>query len=89
MAEMTGSGQFGARAAILRAPASWSYFYVLLGFALSIEGTIIQMLPLPSSWLNIAVFLIVGYVTYRLVLFSGSCQDRLIRWKERIENTPH
>jgi hypothetical protein len=87
-AEMAGSGQFGARAGIRRGPATWAYFYVVLGFALSIEVAIIQMISFLSSWLNLILFLIVGCVTGGLVLFSGSCQDRLIRLKGRIENTP-
>jgi hypothetical protein len=86
-AGMAGSGKFGARADVLRGALTWNYFYVLFGFALSIEGTFIQMLPVPFPW-NIVMFLGTGWITYRLVFHNGRCQDELIKWKNAIENTP-
>jgi hypothetical protein len=71
----------------IRGPISWGYFYILLGFAISIEGTIIQMTPLRFPW-NILLFLTIGCTTGYLILGNGWCQDKLVGLKERIENTP-
>jgi hypothetical protein len=84
-AQMTGEGKFGARADILTGPMTWSYFYVLFGFALSIEGTLIQMIPLQFPW-NIVTFVVISGITCYLVLFSGSCRDKIVELKGWIEN---
>jgi hypothetical protein len=86
-AQMMGEGKFGARADILTGPMTWSFLYVLFGFALSIEGTLIQMIPLRCPW-NIVTFLVIGGISCYLVLFSGSCRDKIIELKCWIENKP-
>jgi hypothetical protein len=72
---------------VIRGPISWGYFYILLGFAISIEGTIIQMTPLRCPW-NIILFVAIGCATGYLILRKGWCQNKLVELKERIENTP-
>jgi len=86
--ELTGNGTFTARAQIIRGAISWSYFYIFLGFALSIEGTVIQMIVPLLFPCNILLFLVVGGITVYLVLFSGWFQGKLIGWKNWYENIP-
>jgi hypothetical protein len=66
-------------------PESWNYVYIFLGFALSIEGTIIQMLP-PEFPLNLVLYLVFGAPTWWLFMHSGRFQSRLRVWKESHEN---
>jgi hypothetical protein len=59
---------------------------VALGFALAIEGTIIQMItPLLFPW-NILVFVVVGALTFWALLFNGRFQDKLIGLQIGYEN---
>ena len=44
MSEMHGQGRLGASGDILRGKPSWDYFYVALGFVLTIESTIVTMI---------------------------------------------
>ncbi len=70
---------------VVRGQNSWSYFYVGLGFALSIEGTLVSMatpLAFPS---NIATYLAVGAITIHLFLFNRWFQNKLISWKASYE----
>jgi hypothetical protein len=66
-------------------PESWSYVYIFLGFALSIEGTIIQMLPVKFP-LNLILYLGFGVFTWWLFMQSGRFQNRLRHWKNSHEN---
>ena len=71
---------------VTRGPESWAYIYVALGFAVSIEGTAIDMatsvLPFP---VNLVVFVVVGALTFWLFLSSGWFQNKLIGLKSRYE----
>ena len=71
---------------VKRASDSWTYIYVVLGFALSIEGTIIQMIDVIKFPSKLIVYFVVGGVTVFKFLFSGSFQNRLIGWKASYEN---
>ncbi len=77
-----------ADAKIKRGPASWAYIYVALGFALAIEGTIIQMItPLIFPW-NFIIFSVLGIITFWLFINNGWFQDKLIGIKSRYEDKP-
>jgi hypothetical protein len=71
---------------VVRGPRSIDFFgAVVFGFAIQIEGTIIQMLP-PSFVFpcNLITFALLGFITYRL-LFIKRVQDKLIEWRVSFE----
>jgi hypothetical protein len=57
----------------------------LLGFALTIEAAVVPMITPLSFPLNVLVYLVIAAVTWRLILFSGWFQNKLIAWKNRYE----
>ena len=76
-------------ATVKRGPASWAYIYVALGFALTIEGTIIQMTtpPLKFPW-NLIAYGVLGALTFWMFLFNGWFQNKLIGIKTKYEDQP-
>jgi hypothetical protein len=70
---------------IKRGHESWDSIYIALGFALSIEGTAISMIP-AFPW-NLVSYVVVGGATAGLFLFSGKFQTRLLNWKRAHEET--
>lgn len=73
-------------AQVTRGPETWAYIYVALGFALAIEGTIVQMItPLSFPW-SIITYAILGTATFWLFLRSGHFQNKLIGIKNRYES---
>ena len=72
-------------ATVKRGPQSWNYIYVMLGFALAIEGTVIAMItPLVFPW-NIVAYAILGFVTFWLFISNAWFQNKLIGMKNRYE----
>jgi hypothetical protein len=72
-------------ATVVRGPESWTFIYVLLGFALTIEGNFVQKIkPLEYPW-NFFVFLAAMLVTVCLFIFSGPFQNWLIGMKIKYE----
>jgi hypothetical protein len=58
----------------------------MLGFALSIGGTIIAMItPLAFPW-NLIVFALFGVITFWLFINNGWFQNKLIGMKTRYED---
>jgi len=80
-----GGSQVTVDAKVKRGPESWTYIYVVLGFALAIEGTIIQMTPAQFPW-NLIAYTVIGGITFYLFIFSGKFQDKLIGMKNRYES---
>jgi hypothetical protein len=75
----------GVSMTVKRGPESWAYIYITLGFALSIEGTIISMIaPLMFPW-NVLVYAAIGAGTFALFLNSGRFQNWLLSWKAAYE----
>jgi hypothetical protein len=71
-----------------RGSQSWTYIYMALGFALAIEGTIIQMItPLGFPW-NLVVYVALGAITFWLFFFCGWFQNKLIGLQISYENKP-
>ena len=75
-------------ARVKRGPESWAFIYIVLGFALTVEGNLIGMvpntvLPFPS---NILTYLVVMAGTAWLFVGSGWFQNRLIGLKNRYES---
>jgi hypothetical protein len=64
---------------VTRGPNSWNYIYVALGFALSIEGAAIGMIPC-FPW-NLIAYVVVGAFTAWLFTCSTRFQNKLIGWK--------
>jgi hypothetical protein len=74
---------------VKRGPESWSYIYIALGFALTIEPTVVSMIePLKFPW-NIITYLIVGGLTFWLFLNNGWFQNKLVGLKIRYEEKLH
>lgn len=70
-----------ATATVIRGEKSWTFLYLVAGFAVSTEATVVQMIE-PLHWLaREALFAVVAGLTLWQVLASGSMQDRLLRWQ--------
>lgn len=69
---------------VTRGPESWAYIYIALGFVVSIEGTIIQMLPITFPY-NIISYLAVAAATAWGFLDNGWVQNKLVGLKTRYE----
>jgi hypothetical protein len=71
---------------VKRGPTSWAYIYVVLGFTLTIEATIIQMItPLVFPW-NLIGYAALGMATCWLFIDNAWFHDKLIRMKIRYES---
>jgi hypothetical protein len=72
---------------IIMGENSWQFIYITLGFAISIEGTIIQMIPLTFPF-NIIIYGIVALATFLVFIFNPRFQNRLFRMKQAYESRP-
>jgi hypothetical protein len=70
-------------ATVQRGQASWTYIYITLGFAISIEGTIAGMIPI-FPW-NIILYLIVAALTGWFWIKTDWLHEKLIGLKNRYE----
>jgi hypothetical protein len=72
---------------IKRGSESWNYIYITLGFTLSIEGTVVSIIPQDIlEWpLNIVFLFSVFVLTGMFFLRSGWFQNKLINFKSTIE----
>lgn len=76
----------GVNMTVRRGPESWTYIYVVLGFALAIEATVITMVePIKFPW-NVVLFIAVAAATFWLFIFNGWFQNKLITMKLAYEN---
>jgi hypothetical protein len=64
------------RPEVKRAGESWNYIYIFLGFALTIEGTFIQMFNLDAVS-NLVLYLPAIAVTWYLFLHDGWFHNKL------------
>ena len=71
-------------AQVKRGRESWNYIYVFLGFALAIEGTIIDMLHLDAAS-SLTLYTSVGALTWYLFFHDGWFQNKLTGWKASYE----
>ncbi|MGH9806244.1 MAG: hypothetical protein ACRD9W_03115 [Terriglobia bacterium] len=69
---------------VRRGPVSWAYIYMALGFALTIEGTVIDMAA-HYPW-NLIAYAVLGVITFWLFIFNGWFQNKLIGMKSRYED---
>jgi hypothetical protein len=67
-----------------RGEISWNYFYIALGFALSIWGTIIQMMDFLHFPCNVLLYVVTGAGLFWLFL-NGRFQNKLIELITRYE----
>ena len=68
-----------------RGQESWTFIYITLGFAISIEGTVISMMPLSFPW-NVIIYVIVAFLTGWAWIESGWVQNKLIGLKNKYED---
>jgi hypothetical protein len=80
---MTGS-HVSVVTGVKRGQSTWAYIYVFLGFALTIEGNVIQMLQI-SAFCEIASFVVIGFATGWLFLDNAWFQNKLVRLKNTYE----
>jgi hypothetical protein len=72
-------------AKVTRGPESWNFIYVMLGFTLTIEATVVTMIePLKFPY-NLVVYALVLLGTGWLFLDCGWFQNKLIGWKNTYE----
>jgi hypothetical protein len=71
---------------VKRDQQSWTYIYVVLGFALTIESTVVSMITPLCFPLNILVFAIIAVATWYLFRECRWFQNKLIGWKIRYES---
>ena len=75
-------------ATVTRGAETWNYIYIMLGFALAVEGSAIQMVtPLIFPW-NLITYVVVGLITVWLFVSSGWFHNKLIGLKIRYESKP-
>lgn len=75
-------------AKVKRGPQSWAYIYVIMGLAMAIEGTILQMMPfLVWPW-NLTAYIVLMAMTWRLFTSSTWFQNKLIGFR-RYEDEFH
>ncbi len=73
-------------ATVIRGPTSWTSLYVLLGIVLSIESTLITMIP-SRTW-QLWTYLVALGLTLGVFLWCKRCQERLLRLIASWENRP-
>jgi hypothetical protein len=69
----------------IRGPDSWMFIYMVLGFALSIEGTILQMIPFQFPY-NLFLYVALMAGTFWLFNCNAWFHGKLIGIKGRYEN---
>ena len=74
------------KAVVQRGPESWNFIYVVLGFTLAIECTVISMFEPLKFPLNIFILAVVVILTVWVFLFSGRFQNKLLGLKNSYEN---
>jgi hypothetical protein len=71
-------------AIVRRGQESWIFIYIVLGFALTIEGLVFDMIFYFPT--NFILYIVVGAATFWLCLYNEQFQNALIEWKNRYEN---
>ena len=78
-----------AKLTVERSKDSWNYLYVMLGFALTIESSVIPMFT-PVFPRNFILFVLVALITGWAFLFNERFQNWLLEVKTRYEKgQPH
>jgi hypothetical protein len=71
----------------IRGEKSWQFIYIALGFAISIEGTLIQMISPPLTFpSSIILYGAVASVTFYLCICNYRFQNRILRMKRAYED---
>jgi hypothetical protein len=69
---------------VKRGKETWNYIYIMLGFAISIEGSVVQMLQMSPLW-SIGSYLVIATITTWSFLDNRWVHDKLVRLKNRYE----
>jgi hypothetical protein len=80
--KMTG---FPVKMGVKRGPQTWAFIYVTLGFALSIEGTIIGFTSFDFTTKLISFAVLAG-VTFWLFMDNAWFQNKLVTLKTHYED---
>jgi hypothetical protein len=80
-----GTSNATATGAAKHGDAVWNYFYIILGFVISIGTTVILMMPLGYPR-NIVWFIIFTVGSVWLILFNGWFRKRMLLLKSWYEN---
>jgi hypothetical protein len=89
-AEFSGASSQRADAKLVRGPGSWAAIWGAFGFAVAIEGTLIQLAaPQDLKWpcsagLNVGLYTLFGGLTFWL-FYCPWFQDIVLRAKQRFE----
>lgn len=75
-------------ATVIRGAQSWNFIYIALGFALAIEGTVIQMFTPLTFPCNLLLYALGTAATVWLFICNGRFQNRLIAMKQAYESRP-
>jgi hypothetical protein len=75
-----------ANATTKRGSGTWRYLQVVLGFALTIEAVVVEMIK-PIEWpYNVATFVIVAAFTIWIFLRSDRLHYRLLHFKDSFDD---
>jgi hypothetical protein len=77
-----------AEPTVIRGEKSWNFIYIALGFALTIEGTVIQMFTPLTFPCNLLLYALGAAATAWLFICNGRFQNRLITMKKTYESRP-
>ena len=75
-----------ATLSIVRGPETWNFIYICLGFALTIEGTVVAMIEPIHYPRNIVLFAVVAAATFYLFICNGTFQNKLVELKNSYEH---
>ena len=78
----------GVEAKVIRGEQSWNFIYIALGFALAIEGTVIQMFTPLTFPYNLLLYAFGATATGWLFICHGRFQNKLIALKLSYESRP-
>jgi hypothetical protein len=71
---------------IKRGKPAWDYLYIVLGFSLTIESTIVAMMTPIIFPCNILAFLAIAFLTVWAFIESEWLHDKLFKLQNRYEN---
>ncbi len=89
-----GTGSFGlegkdVKLALGHSENAWQYIYIVLAFAISIEGTVFSMIPPDrlSFPANVITYLVVALVTFLLTFRSRRVRRALFWFRDKLEQS--
>lgn len=81
---LTTSSKVTASGRAVRGQESWNYLYIVTALLISVEGTVLQLIPV-GGWIGVIAFVALMALTIWLCLFNGYTQNALIKLKSWYE----